>query len=78
MRFPQVWIRTRPNGSALSACGSGAMPRTIDIILRNETVERAKPGDKCVFAGTLCVVPEVEGKGGMGQTVQAVRVRSGG
>mmetsp|Transcript_19719 Transcript_19719/g.35817 ORF Transcript_19719/g.35817 Transcript_19719/m.35817 type:complete len:90 (+) Transcript_19719:1562-1831(+) len=27
------------------------MPRSIDIIARNEMVEKAKAGDKCVFTG---------------------------
>jgi DNA replication licensing factor MCM6 len=27
--------------------------------LRHETVERAKPGDRCVLTGTLIVVPDV-------------------
>eukprot|EP01117_Protostelium_nocturnum_P010652 TRINITY_DN3837_c0_g1_i1.p1 TRINITY_DN3837_c0_g1~~TRINITY_DN3837_c0_g1_i1.p1 ORF type:complete len:837 (-),score=296.88 TRINITY_DN3837_c0_g1_i1:40-2526(-) len=38
---------------------SGSMPRTIDVILRHEEVEKAKAGDKCVFIGTLIVVPDV-------------------
>ena len=49
-------VRVQENADEIPA---GAMPRTIEVILRNETVERAKPGDKCVFVGTLCVVPEV-------------------
>lgn len=35
------------------------MPRSLDVILRGETVERAKPGDKCTFTGTFIVVPDV-------------------
>ena len=35
------------------------MPRTMDVILRGENVERAKAGDKCVFCGSLIVVPAV-------------------
>lgn len=35
------------------------MPRSLDVILRNELVERAKAGDKCVFTGTFIVVPDV-------------------
>lgn len=35
------------------------MPRSLDVILRGETVERAKPGDKCIFTGTFIVVPDV-------------------
>lgn len=32
---------------------------SIHVVLRNETVDRAKPGDKVVFTGTLVVVPDV-------------------
>ena len=35
------------------------MPRSVDIILRHETVEKAKAGDKVAFTGTLIVVPDV-------------------
>ncbi len=38
---------------------AGAMPRTIDVILRNEAVEVGKPGDVCDFIGYLCALPEV-------------------
>ena len=35
------------------------MPRSLDVILRSELVERAKAGDKCIFTGTFIVVPDV-------------------
>ena len=35
------------------------MPRSLDVVLRSEMVERAKAGDKCVFTGTFIVVPDV-------------------
>lgn len=35
------------------------MPRSLDVVLRGEMVERAKAGDKCVFTGTFIVVPDV-------------------
>lgn len=35
------------------------MPRSLDVILRGELVERAKAGDKCVFTGAFVVVPDV-------------------
>ncbi len=38
---------------------SGAVPRTIDIILRGEQVEKAQPGDRVLVTGTLIVVPDV-------------------
>eukprot|EP00727_Mastigamoeba_balamuthi_P001078 m51a1_g10968 putative mis5 protein (1716) ;mRNA; r:253454-262202 len=41
---------------------SGSMPRSIDVITRGDDVERAKAGDKCLFTGTLIVVPDVAGR----------------
>lgn len=38
---------------------AGSMPRSIDVILRGDTVEMAKPGDRTVFSGTLIVVPDI-------------------
>jgi len=35
------------------------MPRSLDVILRSELVERAKAGDTCVFTGSFVVVPDV-------------------
>ena len=35
------------------------MPRSLDVILRNEIVDQAKPGDRCIFTGTLIVVPDI-------------------
>eukprot|EP01084_Bolivina_argentea_P101843 182521_1 len=37
----------------------GSMPRSIDVVLRNEQCERTKPGDNASFTGTLIVVPDV-------------------
>lgn len=35
------------------------MPRSIDIIMRGDIVDNAKPGDKSIFSGTLVVVPDI-------------------
>jgi DNA replication licensing factor MCM6 len=35
------------------------MPRSIDVILRGDIVDEAKPGDRTVFTGTLVVVPDI-------------------
>lgn len=32
---------------------------SLDIILRHDTVERAKAGDKSLFVGTLVAIPDV-------------------
>ncbi|CAB4000087.1 zygotic DNA replication licensing factor mcm6-B-like, partial [Paramuricea clavata] len=37
----------------------GCIPRSLEIVLRAETVEQAQAGDKCDFIGTLIVVPDV-------------------
>lgn len=37
----------------------GSIPRSVEVILRAECVERAQPGDRCDFTGTLIVVPDV-------------------
>lgn len=35
------------------------MPRSIDVILRGDIVDEAKPGDRTVFTGMLVVVPDI-------------------
>lgn len=49
-------VRIQENSNEIP---SGSMPRTLDIILRGDCVERAKPGDRCKFIGTEIVVPDV-------------------
>lgn len=52
------WQRLRIQENA-NEIPTGSMPRTIDIILRGDSVERAKPGDRCKFTGTEIVLPDV-------------------
>lgn len=37
----------------------GAMPRSIDVILRNDNTEKGQPGDILHVVGYLCVSPDV-------------------
>ena len=37
----------------------GALPRSLDIIVRNEAVEQTKAGDRCFVTGSVIVVPDV-------------------
>lgn len=53
----------------------GSMPRSMDIILRNEMVEKAKAGDKCVFVGSLVVLPDGSALARAGETAKAGRTR---
>ncbi|KAF8753868.1 MCM OB domain [Rhizoctonia solani] len=52
------WQRLRVQENA-SDIPTGSMPRSLDVVVRAEQVERAKPGDRCVFTGTFVVVPDV-------------------
>jgi DNA replication licensing factor MCM6 len=63
-------VRVQENSGEIP---TGSMPRTLDVILRGEIVERAKAGEKCIFTGTLIVVPDVSALGLPGLKAQAVR-----
>ena len=63
-------VRVQENSSEIP---TGSMPRTMDVILRGEIVDRAKAGEKCVFTGTLIVVPDVSQLGLPGVRPEATR-----
>lgn len=49
---------------------AGSLPRTMEVILRNNVVESARAGDEMVFVGTLIVVPDVAAISAPGEKVQ--------
>jgi DNA replicative helicase MCM subunit Mcm2 (Cdc46/Mcm family) len=49
---------------------AGSLPRTLEVIFRNDTVEQARAGDKLVFAGCMVVVPDVAAITAPGQRSQ--------
>lgn len=49
-------LRLQENENEVPA---GSMPRSMDVIVRDEFCERCKPGDKVIITGTLIVVPDV-------------------
>ncbi|KAK3940130.1 MCM2/3/5 family-domain-containing protein [Diplogelasinospora grovesii] len=63
-------VRVQENSSEIP---TGSMPRTMDVILRGEIVDRAKAGEKCIFTGALIVVPDVSQLGLPGVKNVAVR-----
>ena len=63
-------VRLQENSSEIP---TGSMPRTMDVILRGEIVDRAKAGEKCIFTGALIVVPDVSQLGLPGQKPMSVR-----
>ncbi|ORZ12673.1 MCM2/3/5 family-domain-containing protein [Absidia repens] len=52
---------------------TGDMPRSLDVIVRGEMVERAKAGDKCVFVGTPIVIPDMTAFKTPGTSVETQR-----
>lgn len=69
-------VRIQENANEIP---TGSMPRSLDVILRSELVERAKAGDKCIFTGTFIVVPDVSQLGLPGVNSEIQREsRSGG
>ncbi|KAF2459205.1 MCM2/3/5 family-domain-containing protein [Lineolata rhizophorae] len=67
-------VRIQENSTEIP---TGSMPRTMDVIFRGEMVDRAKAGEKCIFTGTLIVVPDVSAFRVPGQTPKAVRDTAG-
>lgn len=61
-------VRLQENAQEIPA---GSMPRTMDVILRNDNVESAKAGDKIVVTGTLIVIPDAVSLARAGERVQA-------
>lgn len=55
----------------------GSMPRSIDVVLRGEMVERAKAGDVCVFTGSLVVIPDGSALARAGESAIATRQNPG-
>ncbi|KAG4301517.1 hypothetical protein PCK1_002230 [Pneumocystis canis] len=63
-------VRIQENNSEIP---TGSMPRTLDVILRGEIVERVKAGDKCIFTGSLVVIPDISQLGLPGIRPEAMR-----
>jgi len=51
----------------------GSLPRSLDVIIRNDFVETTKAGDKCIFTGTLVVVPDQHALSRTGEPVMSQR-----
>ncbi|KAI8985504.1 MCM2/3/5 family-domain-containing protein [Pilobolus umbonatus] len=66
------WQRIRIQENA-NEIPTGSMPRSMDVIVRNEMVERAKAGDKVSFTGTLIVVPDISAFRTPGVSVEVQR-----
>jgi DNA replication licensing factor MCM6 len=56
----------------------GCMPRTMDVIVRGELVERAKAGDRCSITGCLVVIPDGSALARAGEAPRALSQRNNG
>lgn len=63
-------VRIQENSNEIPV---GSMPRTLDVIMRGEAVDRAKPGDKCKFTGTEIVIPDISQLGLPGLKAQSMK-----
>jgi DNA replication licensing factor MCM6 len=67
-------LRIQENADEIPA---GSMPRSIDVICRNDIVEMAKAGDKVILTGMVVVIPDTSGLARMGEAaVQSKSSRS--
>ncbi|KAG6556139.1 hypothetical protein Mapa_002080 [Marchantia paleacea] len=63
-------VRMQENSGEIPA---GSLPRSLDIILRHEIVEQARAGDKCIFAGTVVVIPDIAAMASPGERAESRR-----
>jgi DNA replication licensing factor MCM6 len=68
-------LRVQENSADVPA---GCMPRSIDVVVRNEMVERCKAGDSVVFVGSLVVIPDASALARAGEAPQSSRDLRGG
>ncbi|KAK9808207.1 hypothetical protein WJX73_008679 [Symbiochloris irregularis] len=70
------WQRAKVQESA-DEVPAGSLPRTMEVILRNNLVESVRAGDRVTFVGTLIVVPDVAAISAPGEKAEARPGRSG-
>jgi len=57
---------------------TGCMPRSVDVVVRNEMVERCKAGDCVVFCGSMVVIPDGSALARAGEAPQSSRIGNRG
>lgn len=58
LESPSKQAQAHKDSSALQV-PAGSLPRNMEVILRNDAVERCRAGDTMLFIGTPIVVPDV-------------------
>ncbi|XP_050367808.1 DNA replication licensing factor MCM6 isoform X2 [Argentina anserina] len=52
------WQRVRMQETS-KEIPAGSLPRSLDVIIRHEIVEKARAGDTVIFTGTVVVIPDI-------------------
>lgn len=63
-------LRVQENSDAIPP---GGMPRTLDVYVRHEMVERAKAGDRCILTGSWVVIPDGSALARAGDAAKRIR-----
>uniref|UniRef100_A0A9I9CQE6 DNA replication licensing factor MCM6 n=1 Tax=Cucumis melo TaxID=3656 RepID=A0A9I9CQE6_CUCME len=69
------WQRVRMQETS-EEIPAGSLPRSLDVILRHEMVERARAGDTVIFAGTVVVIPDILALASPGERAECRREAS--
>ncbi|XP_015868195.2 DNA replication licensing factor MCM6 [Ziziphus jujuba] len=71
------WQRVRMQETS-NEIPPGSLPRSLDIVLRHEIVEKARAGDTVIFTGTVVVVPDIMALASPGERAECRRGASQG
>ncbi|XP_023003527.1 DNA replication licensing factor MCM6 isoform X1 [Cucurbita maxima] len=69
------WQRVRMQETS-KEIPAGSLPRSLDVILRHEMVERARAGDTVIFTGTVVVIPDILALASPGERAECRREAS--
>ncbi|KAK9267447.1 hypothetical protein L1049_009873 [Liquidambar formosana] len=66
------WQRVRMQETS-KEIPAGSLPRSLDVILRHEIVEKARAGDTVIFNGTVVVIPDIMALASPGERAECRR-----
>ncbi|PON44635.1 DNA replication licensing factor Mcm [Parasponia andersonii] len=69
------WQRVRMQETS-KEIPAGSLPRSLDVILRHEIVEKARAGDTVTFTGTVVVIPDIMALASPGERAECRREAS--
>ncbi|XP_040375566.1 DNA replication licensing factor MCM6 isoform X3 [Rosa chinensis] len=69
------WQRVRMQETS-KEIPAGSLPRSLDVIIRHEIVEKARAGDTVIFTGTVVVIPDILALAAAGERSEVSRQAS--